>query len=129
VHTTPANTHDSPHLGNCLNKVKLPQNSRVLADKGYCVQANEVLLRSRGLRSGIQRKAYSNKPLTHREKQYNKLVGKVRYKIERVFGSIKRWFGGLKALYVGLRKTHGQHVLEAIAYNLYRLPGIIMSKT
>jgi IS5 family transposase len=129
VHTTPANAHDSPHLERCLNKVKLPQNSRVLADKGYCAQANEALLRSRGLRSGIQRKAYRNKPLTHREKQYNKLVGKVRYKIERVFGSIKRWFGRLEARYVGMAKTHGQHVLEALAYNLYRLPGIIMSKT
>ncbi len=129
VHTTPANLHDSQLLGNCLNKVKLPQRSRVLADKGYCSQANEALLRSRGLRSGIQRKAYRNKSLTRREKQYNKLIGKVRYKIERVFGSIKRWFGGFKARYVGLRKTHGQHVLEAIAYNLYRLPGIIMSKT
>ncbi len=48
VHTTPANAHDSPHLGNCLNKVKLPQRSRVLADKGYCAQAHEALLRSRG---------------------------------------------------------------------------------
>ncbi len=78
--------------------------------------------------------AYSTKPtetsrLTHREKQYHTLVGKVRYKIERVFGSIKRWLGRLEARYVGMAKIHGQHVLEAIAYNLYRLPGIIMSKT
>jgi len=29
---------------------------------------------------------------------------------------------------VGLAKTHGQHVLEAIADHLYRLPGSIMSK-
>ena len=129
VHTTPAKAHDSQLLGNCLNKVKLPQRSRVLADKGYCSQANEALLRSRGLRSGIQPKVYRNKPLTHREKQYNKLVGKVRYKIERVFGSIKRWFGRLEARYVGIAKTHGQHGLEALAYSLYRLPKINMSKT
>jgi IS5 family transposase len=61
------------------------------------------------------------------EKCYNKLMGRSRYKMERVLGSIKRWFGGLEARYVGMAKTHGQHVLEAIAYNLYRLPGIIMS--
>jgi transposase, IS5 family len=54
-------------------------------------------------------------------------MGRSRYKMERVLGSIKRWFGGLEARYVGMAKTHGQHVLEAIAYNLYRLPGIIMS--
>jgi IS5 family transposase len=129
VHTTAANAHESQHLEACLRKTHLPPGSRVLADKGYCSKANEAMLRSRGLRSGIQRKAARNKPLTSREKCYNQLVGKVRYKIERVFGSIKRWFGGLKARYVGLMKTHGQHVLEAMAYNLYRLPGIIIAKT
>lgn len=70
----------------------------------------------------------TGKPLTRWAKRYNKLVGKARYKIERVFGSTKRWFGGLTTRYVGLVKTHGQHVLEALAYNLYRLPGIIISK-
>ena len=128
VHTTPANAHDSLLLEDCLSKVKLPARSRVLADKGYCAQANEALLHSKGLRSGIQRKAYRNKPLTIWEKRYNKLIGRSRYKIERVFGSIKHWFGRLEARYVGMAKTHGQHVLEAIAYNLYRLPGIILSK-
>ncbi|MFM2428623.1 MAG: hypothetical protein RL012_507, partial [Bacteroidota bacterium] len=125
---TPANVHDSQLLGDCLNKVKLPPRSRVLADKGYCSQANEALLHSKGLRSGIQRKAYRNKPLTRWAKRYNKLVGRDRYKMERVFGSIKRWFGGLAARYVGPVKTHGQHVLEAMAYSLCRLPGIVMSK-
>lgn len=128
VHTTAANAHESQHLGSCVRKVSLARGSRVLADKGYCSQANEALLRSKGLRSGIQRKAARDNPLTYWAKRYNKLVGKQRYKIERVFGSIQRWFGGLKARYVGLRKTHGQHVLEALAYNLYRLPGIIASK-
>ena len=59
-------------------------------------------------------------------KRHDKLVGRNRYKIERVFGSIKRWFGGLTARYVGLVKTHGQHVLEALAYSLCRLPGLIL---
>ena len=62
VHTTAANAHESQHLGDCLRKVRLVSGSRVLAAKGYCSQANAALLRSRGLRSGIQRKAYRNKP-------------------------------------------------------------------
>lgn len=119
VHTTAANAHDSRYLDACLRQVSLSAGSRA--------QRNEVLLDSRRLRSGIQRKAHRDKPLTSAAKRYNKLVGQVRRKIERVFGSIKRWFGGLEARYVGLMKTHGQHVLEALAYNLYRLPGIILS--
>ena len=126
VHTTSANVHDSQYLEATLRKVRFPKRSRVLADKGYCAKTNEALLHSKGLRSGIQRKAYRNRPLTNTEKRYNTLVGQVRYKIERVFGSIKRWFGRLEARYVGMAKTHRQHVLEALVYNLYRLPGIIL---
>ncbi len=127
VHTTAANAHESQHLGARIRKVLLPRGSRVLADKRYSSQVNEALLRSKGLRSGIQRKAARGNPLTYWAKRYNKLVGNHRYKIERVFGRIQRWFGGLNARYVGLVKTHGQHVLEALAYNLYRLPGTIVS--
>ena len=73
-------------------------------------------------------KAAKNRKLTEREIQFNKIVSKTRYKVERTFGSIKRWFGGGAARYVGLSKMHTQHLMEAIAYNLYRSPGIIMSQ-
>ena len=49
--------------------------------------------------------------------------------VERTFGSIKKWFGGNTARYVGLEKTHTQHVLQAIAHNLKRAPGIIVSNS
>ena len=49
AHTTGANGHESLHLGPCLDQVKLAIGSRGLADKGYCSQANEGLLRSQGL--------------------------------------------------------------------------------
>ncbi len=127
VHTTSANVHDGQCIEACLDQVALPRGGRLLADKGYCSAKNEQLVRQRGLRSGIQRKACRNKPLTAWEKRYNKHIGRSRYKIERVFGSIQRWFGRLEARYVGMAKTHGQHVLEALAYNLYKLPGIILS--
>jgi IS5 family transposase len=29
--------------------------------------------------------------------------------------------------YRGLAKTHTQHLIEAMVYNLYRTPGVIMS--
>ena len=129
VHTTGASVHESQPLEACLSQVDLPCGSGVLGDKGDCSQADAELLRSRGLRSGIQRKAYKGKPLSVWEKRYNKFIAGSRYKIAQVFGSIKRWFGRLEARYVGLSKTHGQHVLEAMAYNLYRLPGMIMSQS
>ena len=129
VSTTTARAHESKHMEQIVRQAQLPAGSAVLADKGYAAAANEALLMRMGLQSGIQRKAYRNRPLSKADHAYNKQISKDRYKIERVFGSISRWFGGLKARYVGLAKTHGQHVLEGIAYNLYRSPGIIVSNS
>jgi len=126
VETTAANAHESKYLTQCVSQANLPTKSRVYADKGYCSAANEAALKGLGLRSGIQKKAGRGSSLSSRAKQYNKLVGVVRYKIERVFGSIQSWFGGLSARYVGKFRTHGQHVLEALAYNLYRSPGLVV---
>ena len=41
---------------------------------------------------------------------------------------MKKWFGAGHARYKGLEKVHAQHVLEAIAYNLYRAPGLVYAK-
>jgi len=126
VETTAANEHERQHLEQCIVKANLQDRSSVYADKGYCGKPNEASLKSLGLRSGIQKKASRSRSLSPLEKVYNKLVGSVRYKIERVFGSIKSWFGGLSARYVGKVRVHGQHVLEALAYNLYRAPGLLV---
>ena len=72
-------------------------------------------------------KASKSKPLSNWELKFNKGISKLRYKIERTFGGMKRWFGAGTCRYVGLAKTHTQHLLEAMAYNLYRSPGLIMS--
>jgi transposase, IS5 family len=73
-------------------------------------------------------KAKKGKELTPKEQARNKAISKTRYKVERTFGSITKWFKSTHARYVGIEKMHTQHLMEAIAYNLYRSPGIIMSK-
>jgi IS5 family transposase len=93
------------------------------ADKGYCSAKNDALLRQRGLRSGIQRKAYRGKPWSFWDKGDHKFMVRSRYTIARVLESIQRWLGRLEARYVGTAKTHGQHVLAAIAYTLIQTPG------
>lgn len=70
-----------------------------------------------------------SRPLTHWRVRFNKLISKTRWVVERTFGSIKKWFGGGVARYKELEKTHTQHVLQAIAYNLKRAPGIIVSNS
>ena len=105
----------------------LKRGTPVMADKGYDSAENRKSLSDKKLKCRIMHKAQKNRPLTEREKAVNKAVSKVRYAVERTYGSMHRWFGAGIARYVGLAKTHAQHIMEAIAYNLYRTPGIIVS--
>ena len=100
--------------------------SRLYADKGYSGLANETLLKINSIKSAIQEKSTPHQPLTDMAKRFNKWVAKTRYKVERVLGNIKSWPRSSGARYSGLDKTHTQHVLEAITYNLYRSPNIIL---
>lgn len=125
VVTTAANESDMHHIVDVTDKAKLKRGTRVKADKGYASSENRKALAQKGFKDTIMHKATKNKPLTLWQIKFNQMISKTRYKIERTVGSIKRWFRTGIARYVGLGKTHTQHLMEAIAYNLYRAPGIV----
>jgi transposase, IS5 family len=129
VETTAANVNEISNLEDVLSKVDLPEGIPLYGDKGYQSSKNEKILSDKKLKNRLLKKAKKNKALTDTEKKFNKLCGKVRYKVERTFGSIKRWFNGATARYKGLAKMHTQNIMESMAYNLYRCPAIIMSNT
>lgn len=127
VETTPANRHDSQPFIGLVDKAKLPPGARVHTDKAYASRPHSDALTSRGLKNGIQDKAVRNKPLTQRQLQRNRLISKARYVVERTFGSQARWFGGKILRYRGLAKAHAWHLLLAMAYNLKRLPVLLVT--
>lgn len=127
VLTTSANVNEISNLEEVLDTVELAEGTILYGDKGYQSSKNEELLQGKKIKNTILKKAKKNKPLSETEKKFNKLCGKVRYKVERTFGSIRRWFNGGVARYKGILKMHSQNLLEAMAYNLYRSPGIIAS--
>ena len=88
---------------------------------------NKETLKSMKLKSRIMHKGTRGHEITERQQRINVAISKIRYKVERTFGSMHRWFGAGIARYVGLSKAHAQHIMESIAYNLYRTPGIIVS--
>lgn len=128
VLTTPANVNEIANLEEVLATADLPENIHVYGDKGYRSAKNEELLKSKNLKSRILHKAKKGQALTEREKLRNRLIGKTRFKVERTFGGINRWFNSTCARYRGILKMHTQNLMEAIAYNLYRSPGIVASK-
>ena len=129
VLTTTASKNEIANLEEVLDTVNidLPKDIPLKADKGYQSKKNVALLKQRKLKNHILKKAYKNKPLTMWEKRFNKLIGKIRFKVERTFGGIKRWFNGGLARYRGMEKMHTQNLMEAMCYNLYRSPGIVAS--
>lgn len=125
--TTAANESDMKHLATPLEKAGLKQGTPVMTDKGYDSSENRKVLSIMKLKSRIMYKSQKNRRLTERERAVNKAVSKVRYAVERTYGSMHRWFRAGISRYVGLAKTHAQHIMEEIAYNLYKTPGIIVS--
>ena len=126
VITTAANVHDSTPFEELVTKSALAPRSRVYSDKAYKSEKHDMFLKDNRLKNGIHYRAYKNRPLTERQQRFNSMVSKTRYTVERTFGSTAKWFGAGVAKYVGLVKTHAQHLLEAIAYNLKRSPNLII---
>ena len=128
VLTTAANLNEITNLEEVLASADLPENIALKADKGYQSQKNGELLKKLKLKDRILKKAKKNRPLKAWETRFNKLVGGTRFKVERTFGGIKLWFKSTCARYRGQAKMHTQNLMEAMAYNLYRSPGIIASR-
>lgn len=129
VVTTAANVNEISNLEETLDNVELARQTEVYADKGYQSEKNQKILSKKQLKSRILHKSSRSKKLSEREVAFNKACSKIRYKVERTFGSIKRWFSGGRARYRGQIKTHGQNVIESLAYNLYRSPGIVIANS
>ncbi|MEO0686829.1 MAG: IS5 family transposase, partial [Cyanobacteria bacterium J06649_11] len=129
VYTTTANEHDSKGLIPLLKKIPKAKKKEIWADKGYKTAANDQQLEEENIKNRAQDKGYRNKPLNTKQKFRNTLISKQRYKVERTFGSMKKWFGTGTCRYVGIEKTHTQHILEAIAHNLKRSPGLVWEKS
>jgi IS5 family transposase len=125
VVTTPANESDMHHITDVVDKAGLKKGAKIKADKGYASTTNRQALKDRGFKDHIMHKAAKNKPLTQWQIKFNQIISKTRYKVERTAGSIKRWFNAATTRYIGLAKTHTQHLMEAMAYNLYRSPNIV----
>lgn len=90
--TAPANGSGMRHLKTPLEKARLSNGTPVMADKGYDSAENRCILSGMVLKSLIMHKAQKNRPLTMRETAVNKAISKVRYAVERTFGSMHRWF-------------------------------------
>ena len=117
-HVTPANHSDTKELERLVSESRLPAQSRVYADKGFCSQSNRDKLRNLKLKNGIMDKATRGYKLSARQKHRNRLISSVRGIVERSFGTLKRCYGLHRTKYFGAAKVETEFLLAALAFNL-----------
>jgi IS5 family transposase len=113
---TPANIADVD-LG---HELVMGDERAVYADKGYVGPRLRERLKADGIRDRVQHKAQKNKPLTPRQHLRNRLIGRLRGRIEGVFGTLKRSYGLARMRYMGLARNTAATFLTLVAWNLAR---------
>jgi IS5 family transposase len=102
--TTTAKVHDS-HVWDDLLHGK---ETSVWADKGYVSAAREAAFSGAGKFWGVMRKAPKGSGLHPIDEDINRIIAKVRARVEHPFRVIKRQFGYIKTRYRGLAKNRAQ---------------------
>ena len=107
------------HLHSALHEADFTPK-RVYADQGYARGANRQALQAQQITSAIMHRAHRQRPLTQRQKRANQLISKVRFVVERCFGTLKRQFGMHRAHDYGVEKVNGQLLWKAMCMNLLK---------
>jgi IS5 family transposase len=93
---------------------------KVYADKGYHGRANREFLHINDMADGIMRKDERNAKLTTLEIERNKMISKVRYKIEQYFGVTALHQGASRARFTTLAREGWDRMCQVIAFNMKR---------
>jgi len=104
LETTTAKVHDSQVWDELLHG----RETSVWADKGYVSATREAAFSGLGKFWGVMRKAPKGSALHPVDEDINRLIAKVRARVEHPFRVIKRQFGYLKTRYRGLVKNRAQ---------------------
>ena len=88
VITTAANTSDTTQIIPLVEKAGLPEETMILADKGYTSQKNRTALKGLKLEDGIMHKATRGKPLT--ESHYSLLIGRFVMSFHLILNTLSR---------------------------------------
>lgn len=125
VEITPANVND----GRMLEAV-LPESPGVVyADLAYASAANENRIRAAGGCSRLPgRGVWGDEAALARLHAWNLQVGRVRRRIEKIFGTWKRSYGLRRMRWQGLAEAGLQVRLTAMAYNLRRAMVILKAQ-
>jgi IS5 family transposase len=104
LEATTAKVHDSRVWDQLLHG----DETSVWADKGYVSAEREAEFSKAGKVWGVMRKAPKGGTLDEIDEEANRIIAKVRAKVEHPFRVLKRQFGHMKTRYRGLSKNRAQ---------------------
>lgn len=117
---TPANVADVD-VGHAL---VCGDERAVFADKAYVGPRMRARLRQGGpqgpIKDRVQRRAARGRPLRRSEVRWNRLIGRIRGRVEGVFGALKRSCGMARCRFMGLARNSAATLLTLTAWNLAR---------
>ena len=101
LETSTARLHDSQVWDDLLHG----EETSVWADRGYVSAEREAAFKAPGKVWGVMRKAPKGSKLHPVDERINRIIAKVRARVEHPFRIIKRQFGHVKTRYRGLAKN------------------------
>lgn len=115
---TSAEVHDSRV---CTQFVK-PWTPAVWGDSAYL--SDEIIAALKEINPEIEinicKRAYRNNPLSEEQKEENRVISKIRARVEHVFGFMARSMGGMTMNCIGLERAARDIGLMNLGYNLKR---------
>lgn len=116
-HPAPANVDDGQTLKDVLDDANTGRC--VKADRGYDSQANRDLLKGKGLRDDIARRAKPGQQARQRLDARSKTVNRSRARVEHVFAGLEQ-LGGKVVRAMTLARNELAILLKCAAYNAKR---------
>ncbi len=121
VIATSADIHDSQVFGQLLDGCE----KAVYGDKAYGSKGHRDLLKSHGIKDCLMHKAQKGKKQPQWQIQLNKLWGRTRSGVERIFAHWKGFMGLTQSRYKGWSKLQTHFDLIAMVYNLNRTVSLL----
>lgn len=117
---TVASCHESGFLERLLEP--LPQVQGLVADKGYAQLERQRQYRQQGIYYGVLTRRHRHQPASSAKQQKrNRVLAKVRARIEQTFSVFKQRYGWTRVRYFGLTKNTAHLWSICTACNLQRL--------
>ena len=120
---TPANVNDTVEADALI----CGDEAAVYADEAYTTRKRREALRKLGIKDRMMHRPNKHHPLTPRQIQHNRAIGRLRAPVEQVFAQLKRLCGWSRVRYYGIARNAVHLALLCTALNLKRL--VVLMKT